>query len=121
MKRAVASSGMRATKREHERTKLAKERPELFDTKTFEKNPGFALKDLLVERGISQTALARHVGVTIQRVNEIVAGKRGISASTAWLLSGALGTTARVWMELQVDYDLAVARLKLKKLPRRMR
>lgn len=64
------------------------------------------LREYLEPRGMTQTALARQVGVTIQRINEIVAGKRSVTPSTAWLLAEALGTTPRLWMELQIDYDL---------------
>jgi addiction module HigA family antidote len=43
-------------------------------------------------------------------VNEIVRGKRGVSPETAWLLSGALGTTPKFWANLQAQHDLAVSR-----------
>lgn len=60
--------------------------------------------------GISQVRLAEHVGIPIQRINQIVRGKRGITAETAWLLGQALGTTPELWLNLQTLYDLTQAR-----------
>lgn len=57
--------------------------------------------------GISQVALAAHLGVPVQRVNELVRGKRGVTPETAWLLSQALNTTPEFWINLQTTYDLA--------------
>jgi addiction module HigA family antidote len=55
---------------------------------------------------MSQVAFARHIGVSLQRINEIVRGKRGIMPETAWLFSEALGTTPEFWINLQSAYDL---------------
>ena len=60
--------------------------------------------------GVSQNALARAVGVPPRRINEIVLGKRGITADTALRLSRAFGTSEGFWMGLQADYDLEEAR-----------
>lgn len=60
--------------------------------------------------GISQNALARALGVPPRRINEIVLGKRGITADTALRLSRAFGTSEGFWMGLQADYDLEEAR-----------
>lgn len=65
------------------------------------------LEEFLIPMGISQVALAKHLGIPVQRVNEIVRGKRGVTPDTAWLLSQALGTTPEFWMNLQMAYDLA--------------
>lgn len=54
--------------------------------------------------------------IPVQRVNEVVRGKRGITPETAWLLSQALGTTPEFWVTLQANHDLA-----LKRPPRRLR
>ena len=62
--------------------------------------------------GITQVALANHVGVPVQRINELVRGKRGITPETAWLLLQALDTTPEFWINLQTAYDLAVNRPK---------
>jgi addiction module HigA family antidote len=50
------------------------------------------------------------LGIPVQRVNEIVRGKRGVTPETAWLLSQAFGTTPEFWMNLQMAYDLARSR-----------
>lgn len=65
------------------------------------------LEEFLIPMNISQVTLAKHLGIPIQRVNEIVKGKRGITPETAWLLSQAFGNTPEFWMNLQVVYDLA--------------
>ena len=64
--------------------------------------------------GLTQVALAEHLGVPVQRVNEIVRGKRGITPETAWLFSQAFGTTPEFWINLQTNYDLARTRPKEK-------
>jgi antitoxin HigA-1 len=64
------------------------------------------LVEFLIPMGISQVALAKHLGIPVQRVNEIVRGKRGVSPDTAWLLARAFGTTPEFWMNLQMAYDL---------------
>lgn len=70
-------------------------------------HPGEILKEeFLAPTGITQSALAEHIGVPLQRVNEIIRGKRGVTPETAWLLSQALGTTPQFWMNLQDAYDL---------------
>ncbi len=70
-------------------------------------HPGeILLHEFLLPMEVSQSALSRHLGVPIQRVNELVKGKRGITPETAWLLSKSLGTTPEFWMNLQVSYDL---------------
>lgn len=58
--------------------------------------------------GLSQVKLAAHIGVPVQRINEIVRGKRGITPETAWLLSQAFGTTPQLWINLQTNDDLAL-------------
>lgn len=65
------------------------------------------LEEFLKPLGVSQVAFARHVGVSVQRVNEIIRGKRGVTPETAWLLSQSLGTTPEFWLNLQTAHDLA--------------
>ena len=73
-------------------------------------HPGeILIEEFLKPGGITQSHLAEHLGIPLQRVNEIVRGKRGISADTAWLLSQAFGTTPEFWLNLQANYDLEVA------------
>jgi addiction module HigA family antidote len=67
------------------------------------------LEEFLLPLGISQNALARAAGVPPRRINEIVLGKRGISADTAVRLAAALGTSERFWLGLQADHDLEEA------------
>lgn len=73
------------------------------------------LEEFLRPLGLSQTALARAMHVPPRRVNEIVLGKRTVTADTALRLARALGTSERFWLGLQDDYDLEAARLKLGK------
>lgn len=73
------------------------------------------LEEFLLPMGISQNALARAMSVPPRRINEIVLGKRGISADTALRLAEAFGTSERFWMGLQADYDLEEARRALTK------
>lgn len=74
-------------------------------------HPGeILLEDFLIPMGISQNALARAISVPPRRINEIVLGKRGITADTALRLSRAFGTSEAFWMGLQADYDLEEAR-----------
>ena len=64
------------------------------------------LEEFLRPAGITQVELAARMGVPIQRVNAVIAGRRAVSAETAILLSRALGTTPALWMNLQVAVDL---------------
>ena len=69
-------------------------------------HPGKVLLDELEERDISQSALARHIGVLPRSVNEICRGKRGITAPMACLLSAALGASPQFWLNLQKNWEL---------------
>ncbi|MBD7924172.1 virulence associated protein [Xanthomonas sp. GW] len=71
------------------------------------------LEEFLIPLGISQNALARAAGVPPRRINEIVLGKRSVSADSAIRLAAALGTSERFWLGLQADYDLEQARRAL--------
>jgi len=74
-------------------------------------HPGeILLEEFLRPLAITQVQFARHLGIPLQRVNEIVRGKRGVTPATAWLLSQALGTTPEFWVNLQMGYDLAASR-----------
>ena len=71
-------------------------------------HPGVILsEEFLKPLGISQVALAAHIGVPVQRINELSRGKRGVTPETAWLLSQALKTTPEFWLNLQMAHDLA--------------
>lgn len=74
-------------------------------------HPGVILsQEFLAPFNITQVAFAAHLGVPVQRVNELVRGKRGVTPQTAWLLSEALNTTPEFWINLQTAYDLALSR-----------
>ncbi len=73
-------------------------------------HPGEILREEFLEpAGMTQTALAGNLGWTRTRLNELVRGKRGITADAALDLADALGTTAKLWMNLQATWDLHVA------------
>src|SRR5262245_42144428 len=74
-------------------------------------HPGEVLQEeFLLPMGISQNRLALAIGVPARRINEIVLGKRGVSADTALRLAKFFGVSAEFWMGLQKDYELDVAR-----------
>jgi antitoxin HigA-1 len=76
-------------------------------------HPGtILLKEYLEPMGLTQKELADHLDIPIQRVNEIVRGKRGISPDTAWLLSEAFDTSPEFWLNLQSMHDLSLSRPK---------
>src|SRR5262245_56020979 len=75
-------------------------------------HPGEVLnEEFLKPVGVTQV-VAAHLGVPVQRINELVRGKRGVTPETAWLLAGAFGTTAEFWLGLQTNHDLVRARPK---------
>jgi len=74
-------------------------------------HPGeILLTEFLEPMGITQVALAAHVEVPTQRINELVRGKRGVTPGTAWLLGQAFKTSPEFWLNLQSAYDLATCR-----------
>jgi len=70
-------------------------------------HPGEVLRDELDEIGLSQSALAKHIGVLPKTINEICRGKRGISAQMAMKLSKALGGGPRFWLNLQTNWEIS--------------
>jgi addiction module HigA family antidote len=71
------------------------------------------LEEFLKPMGLSQNRLAIDIGVDARRINEIVKGKRSITADTALRLWRYFGVSADFWMGLQMDYDLDVAAEKM--------
>ena len=70
-------------------------------------HPGeILLEEFLEPAGMTQSALAEKLGWTTARLNELVKGKRGITAAAALDLADALGTSPKLWMNLQATYDL---------------
>ena len=74
-------------------------------------HPGeILLEDFLKPMGLSQSALARAVGVPPRRINEVVLGKRAVTAETDLLLARYFGISEGIFLGLQTDYDLEEAR-----------
>lgn len=74
-------------------------------------HPGEILyEDLMKPLGLSQNKLAEELGVDPGRINQIVTGRRGITADTALRLARYFGTTPEFWMNLQTRYDLEIAK-----------
>src|SRR3989338_2464277 len=71
------------------------------------------LEEFLKPMGISQNKVAREIGVPPRRINEIVHGKRAVTADTALRLAQYFGVSPEFWMGLQADYDLEESRGKL--------
>ncbi len=67
------------------------------------------LEEFLRPAGVTQTAFAERVGWTRTRLNELIKGKRGITADAALDLAEALDTSPNLWMNLQASFDLAKA------------
>ncbi|MDF7808921.1 HigA family addiction module antitoxin [Pontiellaceae bacterium B12219] len=79
-------------------------------------HPGeILLEEFLEPMEISQYRLAKDIAVPARRINEIVHGKRAISANTALRLSKYFGTTAQFWLNLQTHYDLEAEKDKVGK------
>jgi addiction module HigA family antidote len=79
-------------------------------------HPGEILDaEFLRPLGMTQQALADKMGVPIQRVNTIIAGKRGVTPETAILLAQAFDTSAQFWMNLQSNFDLWKAKQEMQK------
>jgi len=70
-------------------------------------HPGeMLLKEFLEPAGITQIQFSQHIGWTYARLNEIINGKRGVSADSALTLSEALGNTPQFWLNLQRNWEL---------------
>ena len=79
-------------------------------------HPGeILLEDFMKPLGLSQYRLAHDIGVTPIRISQIVNGGRSITVDTAMRLARYFGTSAAVWLRLQVRYDLEVAEKRLSK------
>ncbi len=80
-------------------------------TESSAKHPGRILyEQVMVPLGVSRNKLARDIDVPVGRISDIVAGKRGITPDTALRFAKYFGTTAELWLRLQSDFDLQVAR-----------
>jgi antitoxin HigA-1 len=84
-------------------------------------HPGAILQDeFLNPTGLTQAKLARALGIPLNRVNELVRGKRGITPQSALLLAGHFGNSPEFWMNLQNAYDLSRVREEMRKKPGRV-
>jgi addiction module HigA family antidote len=78
-------------------------------------HPGeILLEEFLDPMGLSQYRLAKDISVPARRINEIVHGKRGITADTGLRLARYFGTSERFWMNLQIRHDLELEKERLK-------
>jgi antitoxin HigA-1 len=76
-------------------------------------HPGTVLNEIYMkEMGLNQTTMSEKCGCTPRKINEIVNAKRAISPEFALVLEKVLGTTAEMWVRMQAEYDLWVARKK---------
>lgn len=76
-------------------------------------HPGIVLSEIYMkEMNINQSQLAELIGCLPKRINEVVNGKRGISPQLALELEMVIGTSAEMWVRMQAEYDLSVAREK---------
>lgn len=86
-------------------------------------HPGVILKDELDELGITLTEFARQIDVPANRISQIISGKRAITGDTALRFGHWFGTDAQFWINLQAQFDLAVANqatgAEIRKLPTR--
>jgi len=73
------------------------------------------LEEFLKPLGLAQVVASARLGVSLNRLNEIILGKRGISADTALRLAKLLGTSPQFWMRLQADWDLHQALLRTRR------
>lgn len=71
------------------------------------------LEDFLVPLNLTKYRLAKDIGVPPTRIQDVIDGKRGISADTALRLGRYFGTSAELWMNLQNGYELELARVQL--------
>ena len=76
-------------------------------------HPGTVLNEIYMkEYGLNQSQLAVKCGCSARKINEIVNGKRAISPEFALVLERGLGISAEMWVRIQAEYDLALARIK---------
>ncbi|MBL7543374.1 MAG: HigA family addiction module antidote protein [Bdellovibrionaceae bacterium] len=77
-------------------------------------HPGAVLNEIYMkEMNLNQSQLAEKCGCSPRKINEIVNGKRAVSPEFAIILEDVLGTTAEMWVRIQAEYDLWIARSKV--------
>ena len=75
-------------------------------------HPGEYLREILSELGITQTTFHERTSMSMQRISEIINGKRGVTPDTAWVLGAAFGQSPKFWLNLQATHDLTTTRPK---------
>jgi addiction module HigA family antidote len=73
-------------------------------------HPGQLIREELEEREMTQAKLAEQIGVSPSLLNEVINGKRAVNTELALLLEAALGIAAHIWLDLQSDYNMQVAK-----------
>lgn len=73
-------------------------------------HPGELIRDEIESLNMTQSKLAERIGVSSSLLNEVIHGKRGVSTELALLLEAAIGVPADVWLKLQADYNMQVAK-----------
>ncbi|MBS0571443.1 MAG: HigA family addiction module antidote protein [Proteobacteria bacterium] len=76
-------------------------------------HPGELLEEILRDRGMSQAAFARAIGVSPMRISHVVREERPVSAELALRFGRAFGQSPQFWLNLQTDYDLKIAEREL--------
>lgn len=84
-------------------------------------HPGELLEEILHDRGMSQAAFARAIGVSPMRISHIVREERPVTAGLALRFGRAFGQSPQFWLNLQTSYDLKVAERELKTSLRKVR
>jgi len=73
-------------------------------------HPGELIRDELDARDMSQASLAKQIGVSASLLNEVINAKRAVNTELALLLEASLGISADMWLKLQCDYNMQVAK-----------
>lgn len=73
-------------------------------------HPGQLIREELEEREMTQAKLAQHIGISPSLLNEVINGKRAVNTELALLLEAALGISAHIWLDLQADYNMHIAK-----------
>jgi len=73
-------------------------------------HPGELIRDELEERNLTQAKLAAQIGVSPSLLNEVIKAKRAVNTELALLLEAALGIKADLWLKLQADYNMQIAK-----------
>ncbi len=73
-------------------------------------HPGTLIREELEERKFTQVQLAKQIGVSPSLLNEVINGKRAVNTELALLLEAALGIAAHIWLDMQADYNMQLAK-----------